>query len=205
MRTICFGVVIIMLSGLSNSLGQEKLQPNLADKAEMSPEFDPAMFMLHVLGKGIPDSLELSAKQRIELKEALNSREAIFREELDKIIAVNPSAQSIDGRPAGKIMMEKVQRKIESILLPNQLQKIKQAAMASFREYSTILDVLKSKWTRTKLKISDEQMDAIVDRASTESRTIDRKIKQLMKGAEKSVLSELTDEQRRKYSELVGQ
>ena len=98
------------------------------------------------------------------------------------------------------------QEKIESVLLPHQVKRLKelQVQSGSRRNGDGAMAVLQNKELLEELGIDSEQKEKLEDKAKEVREELEKKIKELRAKAEEEVLSVLSKEQRTKLRDLIG-
>ena len=99
------------------------------------------------------------------------------------------------------------QEKIEKVLLPMQLKRLKELHLQSQsrRNGDGAMGVLQNEDLLEELGISEEQKKELEEKAEEVRKDLEKKIKELRAKAEKEILSVLSSEQRKKFLEKVGE
>ena len=169
---------------------------------------------LTLLGNAkIQEELELVDDQIEEIKEieseVTNSMRDLFvsrREEMSNASNEERSEMWSEMQKELREQYTKVKPKIESVLLPNQVQRLAEIKMqATLRRSGGLTSERGGQALKEQLGISDEQMEAMKEKASKARETLTAKIAKLRKEAEAEVLSVLDSEQRTKYDEMMGE
>lgn len=169
---------------------------------------------LTLLGNAkIQEELELVDDQIEEIKEieseVTNSMRDLFvsrREEMSNASNEERSEMWSEMQKELREQYTKVKPKIESVLLPNQVQRLAEIKMqATLRRSGGLTSERGGQALKEQLGISDEQMEAMKEKASKARETLTAKIAKLRKEAEAEVLSVLDSAQRAKYDEMMGE
>lgn len=169
---------------------------------------------LTLLGNAkIQEELELVDDQIEEIKEieseVTNSMRDLFvsrREEMSNASNEERKEMWSEMQKEMREQYTKVKPKIESVLLPNQVQRLAEIKMqATLRRSGGLTSERGGQALKEQLGISDEQMEAMKEKASKARETLTAKIAKLRKEAEAEVLSVLDSEQRTKYDEMMGE
>ena len=169
---------------------------------------------LTLLGNAkIQEELELVDDQIEEIKEieseVTNSMRDLFvsrREEMSNASNEERKEMWSEMQKEMREQYTKVKPKIESVLLPNQVQRLAEIKMqATLRRSGGLTSERGGQTLKEQLGISDEQMEAMKEKASKARETLTAKIAKLRKEAEAEVLSVLDSEQRTKYDEMMGE
>ena len=99
-----------------------------------------------------------------------------------------------------------VKPKIESVLLPNQVQRLAEITMQYTHRRTGGLSSDRGRQSlKEQLGLTDEQMEAMKEKATKSREKLSAKIAKLRKEAEAEVLSVLDSAQRAKYDEMMGE
>ena len=102
-------------------------------------------------------------------------------------------------------MTEGYQKKVDAVLLPHQQKRLKQLTFQSQRSgRGGIGSLLSSDSMKEELDITSEQEPKLTEAAEKAQEEMAAELKKLQSKAEDKVLSALTESQRKKYRELVG-
>jgi hypothetical protein len=100
-------------------------------------------------------------------------------------------------------LKQQQQEQIDSILLPNQQQRLKQVARQMKRKQLGTSRLLTEQLAE-ELDLSEQQQDRIRTRAKELQEEIDRKLAELRANAKQQLIKELSPSQRKKLEELIG-
>ena len=105
-----------------------------------------------------------------------------------------------------KTRYEELKPKIESVLLPTQVQRLAEIKMqATLRRSGGLTSERGSQVLKDQLDITDDQMEAMKEKAVEVRESLAAKMAKLRKEAEAEILSVLDTEQREKYKEMMGE
>ena len=105
-----------------------------------------------------------------------------------------------------KTRYEELTPKIESVLLPAQVQRLAEIKMqATLRRSGGLTSERGSQVLKDQLDITDDQMEAMKEKAVEVRESLAAKMAKLRKQAEMEILSVLDTEQREKYKEMMGE
>ncbi|QDU93335.1 hypothetical protein [Lignipirellula cremea] len=99
---------------------------------------------------------------------------------------------------------EKTQEKLNNILLPHQVDRLRQIELQSRMRQGGASGVLRDNNLREKLGITDEQIERMQEAAEKAREEMTEKVAKLRKEAEDKVLNELTPTQRQQWEEMFG-
>ena len=161
----------------------------------------------------IQEELELVDDQVEEIKELGDEMRASMREMFSGLRESMSDATNEERREMWGGMQEEMQTrykelqpKIESVLLPAQVQRLAEIKLqATVRRSGGLTSERGSQALKEQLDISDEQLEAMKEKAEKVRESLATKIEKLRKEAEAEVLSVLDTEQREKYEELMGE
>ncbi len=100
---------------------------------------------------------------------------------------------------------EEANRDLNSVLLPHQLDRLKQLRSQTLLRNRSFVDVITSEPLKTDLEISDEQSDDLKKTEQDIERELERKIAKLREEAQKEIISKLKRKQREKVEEIFGE
>ena len=98
-----------------------------------------------------------------------------------------------------------MKEEVNSILLPHQVDRLKQLSVQSRINRSGAQGALESDEVKDALGLSDEQLEEIREVAAETQAELQKKIAELQKEARKKILGVLTPEQQRTWEELTGE
>ena len=168
---------------------------------------------LSLLGnEKIQEELELVDDQVEEIKELGDEMRKQMREMFNEMRETMSGTSNEERREMwGKMQEEMKTRyeelnpKIESVLLPAQVQRLAEIKMqATLRRSGGLTSERGSQVLKDQLDISDDQMDEMKEKAVEVKKALDAKIAKLRKEAETEILSVLDSEQREKYKKMMG-
>lgn len=108
-------------------------------------------------------------------------------------------------------LYERTREEIERALLPKQIMRLEQIAvqslgpMADSEDGMALVTLLTQPMVRRQLEISDEEITAMQSLSQEQAEKLRREIAELRARANRTVLSGLTEETRRKILQLVGE
>ena len=168
---------------------------------------------LSLLGnEKIQKELDLVEDQIEEIKELSDEMRTSMREMFNGLRESMSGASDKERREMWAEMQgemetryEEIQPKIESVLLPAQVQRLAEIKMQTMlRRSGGLTSEHGSKALKDELDISDDQMEAMKEKAVEVRKSLEAKIEKLRKEAELEVLSVLDTEQREKYKKMMG-
>ena len=101
-------------------------------------------------------------------------------------------------------MREKMETKASTILLPHQIERLKQIQVQSDVQRRGVGGALESGSLAEQLNLTAEQKEKLAAKAKEAQENLQEKMTELRRKAQDEVLSVLTPEQREKYKKLVG-
>jgi hypothetical protein len=152
----------------------------------------------------VQEDLELVGDQL----DKVNKLREDFGNEIQDQIAKVTSGDKEASKGLGKRIMElkKEQKKqIESMLLPHQLERLKQVKLQMQMQRQGTGQTLSSKLVAEALGIDDEQRKRIKERQKELNEELKERTAKLTEELREKLLSELTSEQRQKLEELKGE
>ena len=169
---------------------------------------------LSLLGnEKIQEELELVDEQIDEIKDLSDEMRIAMREMFSGLRASMSSASDTERREMWSEMQEEmqtrykdVQPKIESVLLPDQVQRLAEIKLqAKLHRSGGLTSERGSQVLKDQLDITDDQMEAMKEKAVEVRESLAAKMAKLRKEAEAEILSVLDTEQREKYKEMMGE
>ncbi|MFN0018938.1 MAG: hypothetical protein ACKVP0_11810 [Pirellulaceae bacterium] len=159
---------------------------------------------------GINDDLELVDFQKEKIQKVLNDVQVINREFAAQIGKTPPQEQS-QLIKSFKEKIAKAEEELASILLPAQLERLRQIRMNLVARNDGATFGLKNREFLELLDLTPEQKAKVAAKAAELSKLVEEKVKKLQAEIEKvkleareEVFQVLTPEQRKKYLDLVG-
>ena len=169
---------------------------------------------LSLLGnEKIQKELELVDDQVEEIKELGDEMRTSMREMFSGLRETMSGASDQERREMWgemqeemKTRYEELKPKIESVLLPTQVQRLAEIKMqATLRRSGGLTSERGSQVLKDQLDITDDQMEAMKEKAVEVRESLAVKMAKLRKQAEMEILSVLDTEQREKYKEMMGE
>ena len=166
-------------------LGNEKIQEELELVDDQIEE-------IKELGDEMRDSMrEMYSSRRGEMQDATNQERREIWAELQEEM---------------KTQYAELKPKVESVLLPAQVERLAEIKMqATVRRSGGLTSERGSQALKEQLDISDDQLEAMKEKAAEVRKSLEQKVAKLRKEAESEVLSVLDPEQRTKYEEMMGE
>lgn len=193
-------VVFAVLVHLANCMSQE---------SQAAPQRVRGMLEL-IKVTGINDDLDLVDFQKEKIQKVLNDVQVANREFAAQIGKTPPQEQS-QLIKSFKEKTAKAEAELASILLPAQLERLRQIRMNLVARNDGATFGLKNREFLELLDLSPEQKEKIQAKAAELSKVVEEKVKKLQAEIEKvkleardEVIQVLTPEQRKKYLDLVG-
>lgn len=154
----------------------------------------------------IQKEIELAGKQLQEYQEMQKSLQAAINERMGDIRSgkFDPERMKDLGKLIGEIT-EEHQDRMEKLLLPHQLDRLKQIALQRYLQQTGEANALTSQQLAEELGITPEQQERLKRRSEEISKTLKEKIEDLKQKAQEELLRELTPSQRQQFKEMVGQ
>lgn len=104
-----------------------------------------------------------------------------------------------------KEINEQKRDEIEGLLLPEQIERLKQIALQSTMKHQGTVNALSNRDVAEALGLDEEQIANLREKSKEISQRVQEEIKALREKAREDLLDELTDEQREKLSDLMGE
>lgn len=199
-------LLIVSMGSLSNAQEETKSLP-----FEVEAKLIGALFDKQVQGE-----LELVDDQKEQMQQILGSlqkRINEFQRELKDLKDSGTSFSELQSKQKDfatvfQIDKERTMAQAMNVLLPHQQKRLRQAAVqlmmrASAKSSKVATGVLAPE-IRDYLKIDDEQAERIKTKATELQKRLAEKIRKLTEQAQSELLSELTQEQKSKFVDLVG-
>ena len=157
---------------------------------------------LELVDDQIDEIEELSNEMRQSMRDMFSDRRDEMRDASDEERREMWSEMQVEM----KKQYADLSPKIEAVLLPAQVQRLAEIKMqATVRRSGGLTSERGGQALKDQLGLSDEQLEAMKEKAAEVSKTLEAKIAKLRKQAESQVLSVLDPEQRAKYVELMGE
>ena len=169
---------------------------------------------LSLLGnEKIQEELELVDDQVDEIRELGDEMRTSMREMFSGLRETMSGASDQERREMWSEMQKEMKEryeeltpKIESVLLPAQVQRLAEIKMqATLRRSGGLTSERGSQVLKNQLDISDDQLKAMKEKATEVRESLAAKMAKLRKEAEMEILSVLDTDQREKYKELMGE
>lgn len=153
----------------------------------------------------IQKEIEMAGDQLKEFKEMQESLRKAISERMADVGKGNLDPQRF--KEVGEIvreMTEQQQARLEKMLLPHQLDRLKQIAMQRYLNQSGEANALTNKHLAEELGISSEQQERLKKRSDEIKEELQAKIEELKEQAREKLLQELTPQQRQQFKEMIG-
>lgn len=200
--------------GVGGSAGLQSFKFSNGDGASASMMLPKMSF----IGKGGIEPLsqisDPSVQKDLELLpdqvEQLTAIQKSFSQELNEQISKMTADLSDTTQIAkvGKVVKElqaAQNKKLESLLLPHQVERLKQIAIQRQMQMTGAASALASDQLVEALAITDEQKERLQKRSEEIKIKLEEKLEQLREDAKNELLNELTAEQREKLNQLTGE
>ena len=166
----------------------------------------PAPDPFSMLGNpSVQKDLELVGDQ---LKEVQDMQAAFAQEMKDQIGDLSKGGISKDrfkDLPALMAKLKAQQReKMESMLLPHQIDRLRQVALQTHMKQAGTAGALASEQVAEALGISEEQIEKMKTRSKEINAKLAKDMEELKEKAKEELLGELTADQRKKLKEMTG-
>ncbi len=148
----------------------------------------------------IRDELEMVDSQYKELQQ-LNSE--IQDRVADQIRGLDFSDPQGIADQIRKIRSE-AKSDLESVLLPHQLDRLRQLQMQSSMRHRTLVEILTSDPVKTELEITEDQSKELREEEREIEKELEKEIAELRRKARQRLLSKLKRQQRQQVEELLG-
>lgn len=160
--------------------------------------------------RGVYEDLDIVDFQKDRIQKVLNEMQVANRELADAISAATPEARA-DLIKKYKETSAKSEAELAAVLLPTQLERLKQIRMNIVARNDGTTFGLKNREFLEFLDLSDAQKADIEAKANEVDKVVKEKVKKLQAEIDKvkleardDIIKLLTPEQRKKYLELVG-
>jgi hypothetical protein len=167
----------------------------------MGNPLEPSEFLLS--DPGVQKELELVDSQREQIQQMNKEFGKEISSKIDGIVA-NPGA---DKRGIGEAIQEINKRKKErlaQILLPHQVDRLKQISLQQSVNQAGLGQALASKALMQELGIDEEQKSQLKKKAEELNKELEEKVAKLRSEMRDELLNELKPEQREKMKQLMG-
>lgn len=152
----------------------------------------------------VQKELELMEDQQ---KQLLNLQQT-FAQQISELVRDRKKQSTKEDGQALKTAIrearEEQRKQMEGILLPHQLDRLKQVALQMKMKSRGDMQMLTDQELAQKLEISEEQKERLKQRAAEIKAEMEDEIAQLKKKARQKLLRELTAEQRKQLEEMLG-
>jgi len=104
-----------------------------------------------------------------------------------------------------KSIRESAVNDLNGVLLPHQVERLKQIQMQRLLQRQSLIDILTSDPLKTKLEITDDQSDDLKEREKEVEEELQREIAKLRERAREKLLSPLRETQKEAVEKLIGE
>lgn len=149
-----------------------------------------------------------------EQVERLNDVRKEFRDQINEVTSqlrgengnLNLTPEMIEKlRQVTEEVREKKREEIEGLLLPEQIERLKQLALQRNMKQRGTANALGSEEVAEALGLDEKQIEALREKSKELAERVQKEIEAAKEKAREELLGELTDEQREKLSELLGE
>lgn len=164
-----------------------------------------SMFLL--TNENVQKELDLVDDQVEELKALQEEVQNEMRDMFSGMRDMDPSERESameDLRSKMESKMTDFQKRVDEVLLPHQQKRLKQLTVQSQSRGRGIGSGLLSDTVKKELDITSEQEEKMREAAEKAQEEYQAELRKLQSKFEDRVLNQLTDDQRKKYKELVG-
>jgi len=154
--------------------------------------------------QSIQEELDFVGEQREQYKRLQQDYNNRIREKMEAMNkgGFDPAkAQSLGDEI--RVMKEQQARDIEDLLLPHQVNRLKQIQLQN-KMKALGLNALNDKQLAEELGMTEEQLEKLKERAKELSAELQKKIKSLREETQETLLKELSKDQQEKLKELTG-
>ncbi len=152
---------------------------------------------------GIQKELELVDSQREQIQQMKQEFGKEIKSKIDEIMKTPDSDKGKIGEAMREIEKRKKDRLAE-ILLPHQIDRLKQVSFQSSVNHGGMSQALLSKTVMEQLGIDEKQKDELSKKAEELKKEFDEKVAKLKIDMREELLTELKPEQREKMKQLMG-
>lgn len=159
----------------------------------------------------VTSELELVEDQVDSIRELQKDARDIFRESFsgmrEKFRAPDVDREALMAEIQDKIReeMKSVDEKISEILLPHQMDRLKEISFQAESQRGGTQGLLNNEKMKEALNITEEQLEQVKAKAAEVQEALQKKIEQAREDAQQEILSVLTPEQQAKIKELLGE
>ena len=165
----------------------------------------PDVFSL-AQNRGVQKEIELVDEQIQQIREINKDFGKRMQERIAEITSGKMNAErSQQLRKLMREMHDEKKAKMESVLLPHQFDRLRQISLQTHKRRSGQAGLLGDSEVAEALGISDEQQERLKERAKELKEKLQADIKRLKKKSEEALLKELSRDQRKKLTELLGE
>ncbi|MDA7879969.1 hypothetical protein OAU26_00015 [Mariniblastus sp.] len=153
----------------------------------------------------VQKDLELVGDQLKQVQDLQAEFANQMKDQLGSLTNGGFSPEQMKGIPAliAKIK-EKQKDQLESLLLPHQLERLKQVALQTHMKQAGTAGALATDQVADALGITSEQIENLKSRSKEINKKLQEDIESLKKEAQQELLGELTTDQQKKLKELTG-
>ncbi|MCP4478572.1 MAG: DUF1682 domain-containing protein [Planctomycetaceae bacterium] len=153
----------------------------------------------------VQKDLELVGDQLKQVQDLQAEFAEQMQEQLGSLTSGGFSAEQMKGIPAliAKIK-EKQKDQLKGLLLPHQLERLKQVALQTHMKQAGTAGALASDQVANALGITSEQIEKLKSRSKEINKKLQEDIESLKNKAQQELLGELTADQQKKLKELTG-
>ena len=153
----------------------------------------------------VQKDLELVGDQLKQVQDLQAEFASQMKDQLGSLTSGGFSPEQLKGIPAliAKIK-EKQKDQLENLLLPHQLERLKQVALQTHMKQAGTAGAIATDQIANALGISSEQIENLKSRSKEINKKLQEDIEALKSKAQKELLSELTTDQQEKLQELTG-
>jgi hypothetical protein len=159
-------------------------------------------FLLH--DPGVQKELELLDEQREQIRQMQNEFAKEIKSKVDGAMKEGGPGRERIGEVISEINQRRKER-LSEILLPHQIDRLKQISFQSNVSQGGLGSALASKALAEELGIDDEQREALKKKAEELNKEFEEKVTKLKVEMREELMDELSPEQQKKIKELLGQ
>jgi hypothetical protein len=153
----------------------------------------------------VQKDLELVGDQLKQVQDLQSEFASQMKDQLGSLTSGGFSPEQLKGIPALIAKMKEKQKdQLESLLLPHQLERLKQVALQTHMKQAGTAGAIATDQIAGALGISSEQIKNLKSRSKEINQKLQEDIEALKSKAQKELLSELTADQQKKLKELTG-
>jgi|688.fasta_scaffold215822_2 DNA-binding Xre family transcriptional regulator len=152
----------------------------------------------------IQEELDFVGEQRDQYKKLQQDYNSRIREKMESMNkgGFDPEKAKNFGEEI-RVLKEQQARDIEDLLLPHQINRLKQIQLQQ-RMKAMGLNALNDKKLAEELGMTEEQLEKLKERAKELSSELQKKIQELREETQQTLLKELSKDQREKLQEMTG-